>query len=112
MPSVAQSCLSLCDSMDCRPPGSSVHGISQARILEWVAIFYSRVSSHPGIEPASPASAGGFFTTVAAKYSVLCSQMLVAKHVLALPKNIRVLLLGSKVSTAFSHGLWRPGGRG
>ena len=43
--SVAQSCHSLSDPMDCSPPGSSVHGISQARILEWVvAISYSRVS--------------------------------------------------------------------
>ena len=40
----AQSCLTL-DSMDCSPPGSSVHGISQARILEWVAITSSRGSS-------------------------------------------------------------------
>ena len=38
---VAQSCLTLCDSMDCIPPGSSVHGISHARILEWVAISFS-----------------------------------------------------------------------
>ena len=47
-------------------PGSSVHGISQARILEWVAISSSRASSDPGIEPLSPASsalAGGFLTT-------------------------------------------------
>ena len=49
------------------PPGSSVHGIFQARILEWVALSYSRGSSDPGIEPASLVSlamAGGFFTTV------------------------------------------------
>ena len=36
-----------CDPMDCSPPGSSVHGILQARILEWVAISFSRVSSQP-----------------------------------------------------------------
>ena len=36
---VAKSCLTLCDPMDCSPPGSSVHGISQARILERVAVF-------------------------------------------------------------------------
>ena len=42
---VAQSCLTLGDPMDCGPPGSSVHGILQARILEWVAISFSRVSS-------------------------------------------------------------------
>ena len=37
-----QSCPTLCDPMDCSPPGSSVHGIFQARILEWVAIAFSR----------------------------------------------------------------------
>ena len=42
---VTQSCLSLCNPMDCSPPGSSVHGILQARILEWVAIPFSRESS-------------------------------------------------------------------
>ena len=46
-----QSCLTLYDPMDCSPPGSSVHGILQARILEWVAIPFSRGSSNPGIEP-------------------------------------------------------------
>ena len=37
----------LCDPVDCSPPGSSVHGILQARILEWVAISFSRGSSRP-----------------------------------------------------------------
>ena len=41
--------------MDCSLPGSSVHEVLQARILEWVAIPISRVSSNPGIEPGSPA---------------------------------------------------------
>ena len=41
---VAQSCPSLCDPMDCGPPGSSVHGILQARILEWVAISFSSIT--------------------------------------------------------------------
>ena len=40
-----QSCPTLCDPMDCRPPGSSVHGILQARILEWVTMLFSRRSS-------------------------------------------------------------------
>ena len=44
---VAQSCLTLCNPMDCSLPGSSVHGIFQASILEWVAIFFSRGSSQP-----------------------------------------------------------------
>ena len=44
---VAKSCPTLCDPMDCNPPGSSVHGIAQARILECVAISFSRGSSRP-----------------------------------------------------------------
>ena len=44
---VAQSCPTLCDPMDCSLPGSSVHGILQARILKWVAISFSRGSSRP-----------------------------------------------------------------
>ena len=51
---VTQLYLIFCDSMDCSPPGSSVHGILQARILEWVAILFSRDILHPGIEPRSP----------------------------------------------------------
>ena len=41
------SCLTLCNPRDCSPPGSSIHGSLQARILEWVAISYSRGSSWP-----------------------------------------------------------------
>ena len=52
-----------CNPMDCSLPGSSVHGILHARILEWVAIPFSKESSNPGIKSMSPASAGGFFTT-------------------------------------------------
>ena len=46
--SVGQSCPTLCDPMDCSPPGSSAHRLSQARILKWVAISFSRDSSWPG----------------------------------------------------------------
>ena len=53
--SVAKSYPTLYDPMDWSSPGSTVHGISQARILEWVAISSSRESSHPGITPESPA---------------------------------------------------------
>ena len=62
-----QSCPTLCDPMDCSRPGSSVHGISQARILEWVAISFSRDLSDPGMERwmgptflVSSTLAGGF----------------------------------------------------
>ena len=51
---VIQSRLTLCDPRDCSRPGSSIHGIFQARILECVAIPFSRGSSHPGMEPRSP----------------------------------------------------------
>ena len=51
---VAQSCLTLCNPMDYNPPGSSVYRISQARILELVAISISRDLPHPAIEPSSP----------------------------------------------------------
>ena len=50
------SCVQLCDPLDCSPPGSSVHGILQAGILEWVAISSSRESSWPRTEPMSPSS--------------------------------------------------------
>ena len=52
---VIQLCLTLYDHINCSPPGSSVHGISQVRILEWVAIPFTRGSSWPGIELWSPA---------------------------------------------------------
>ena len=68
-----QSCLTLCDAMDCNPQGSSVHGILQARILEVileVGVPFPTPGGFldPGIESASlmpPALAGGFFTTSA-----------------------------------------------
>ena len=44
---VTQSCPTLCDPTDCSPAGSSVHGILQARTLEWVAVSFSRGSSRP-----------------------------------------------------------------
>ena len=52
---VAQLCLTLWNPMDCRPPGSSVHGILQATTLEWVAMPFSRDLPNPGIEFRSPA---------------------------------------------------------
>ena len=58
---VAQSCPTLCDPVDCSPPVSSVHGISQARILEWVAISFSSGSSRPRGRTHLSCVAGGFF---------------------------------------------------
>ena len=55
-------CLTLRDAMDCRPPGISVHGILQARILEWVVIFFSRGSSRPRDRTQVSYIAGRHFT--------------------------------------------------
>ena len=64
---VAQSCPTLCDPMDCSPPGSSVHRIFQTRILEWVAISFSRRSSQPRDQTQVSYIAGGFFANWATK---------------------------------------------
>ena len=57
---VAKSCLTLCDPVDCSSPGSSVHGISRARTLEWVAISSFRGSSRPRDQTCLSCTAGGF----------------------------------------------------
>ena len=68
---VAQSCLTLCNSKDSRPPDSSVHGISQARILEWVPFPSLRDLPDPGIRSRDPTwvscFAGRFFTAWATR---------------------------------------------
>ena len=56
-------CLTLCDLMDSNLPSSSLHGVSKTRILEQVAISFSRGFTNPGIKPVSPALAGRFCTT-------------------------------------------------
>ena len=59
---VAQSCPTLCESMDYSPPGSSVYGILQAKILEWVAMPFSRGYARPRDSTQVSCIAGGFFT--------------------------------------------------
>ena len=59
---VTQLCPTLCDPVDCRPPGSHVHGVLRARILEWVAIPFSRGSSQRRDRTQVSHIAGGFFT--------------------------------------------------
>ena len=59
---VAQSCLTLCDPIDCSLPGFSVHGIFQARVLEWVAISFSRGSSRPRDRTQVSRNVGRCFT--------------------------------------------------
>ena len=70
-----------CDPMDCSLPGSFVHGILQARILEWVAISFSRGSSRPRYQTRVSCIAGRFFTIWAARKAHLCI------HVFILPKT-------------------------
>ena len=59
---VAQSCLTLCKPIDCSPPGACVHGIPQARTVEWLAMPSSRGSSPPRDGTQVSRSAGGFLT--------------------------------------------------
>ena len=81
MREVAQSCPSLCDPMDCSPPGSSVHGILQARILEWVAISFSRRTSWPRDRTQVSCIAGWHFTVWATREHSL-------KSLTKMPKNV------------------------
>ena len=75
---VAQSCPTLWDPVDCSPPCSSVHGIFQARVLEWVAISSPEDLPDPGIEPTSPALQARCFTVWATRevHDVLCNENL------------------------------------
>ena len=70
---VAKLCPTLCDPMDCSPPGSSVHGISQARILEWVAIPFSGESSQPRDWTWVSCLAGRHFTVWATREAQVIS---------------------------------------
>ena len=73
---VAQSCPTLWDPLDCSLPGSSIHGIFQARVLEWVAISFSRRSSQPRDRTRVSGIAGRCFTIWATKLSLSESQNL------------------------------------
>ena len=85
---VTQPCVTLCKHMDCSLPGSSVHGIIQARILEWVAMPCPGDHPDPGIEPVFPlfpALAGRFFATSAKQ---------VLQHQVHLNSGFRTYFLG------------------
>ena len=68
---IAQLCLTLCDPMGCNLPGSSVHGILQAKILEWIAISFSRGSSQPRDPKPRSCIAGRFFSIWATKEALV-----------------------------------------
>ena len=71
---VSQSCLTLCDPMDCSPPVSSVYGILQARILEWVAISFYRGSSQPRDRTQVSLTAGRRFNLWATKEALVINE--------------------------------------
>ena len=69
---VSQSCPTLCDPMDCSLPGSSIHGILQATVLEWVAISFSRGSSWPRDRTQVSHIAGRHFNLWATREAPFC----------------------------------------
>ena len=80
---VAQLCLTLCDPVDCSPPGSSVHGILQARIMDWVAISFSRGSSQPRDRTHVSSIAGRHFNLWATRGRQVWRQiLLIDTHVI------------------------------
>ena len=95
MLSRSQSCPTLCGPLHCSPPGSSVRSISQARILEWVAISFSRESSQPRDRTQVSCIASRFFTRWAIRKVPLASQLC-----LTLCDHIDCSLPGSSVRGA------------
>ena len=79
-----QSCLTLCDTMDCSPPGSSVHGILQTRVMCWVTIPFSGGSSLPRDQTWVCSIAGGFFS-VSASWKALYAVCVCAKSLQLCP---------------------------
>ena len=123
---VTQSYPSLCDPMDCSPPGSSVHGILQARILEWIAIPLSMGSSWSRDWTWVSCIAGWFFTDWATREEYICLRigafipfkfkcpltfkMIIDRYVLtAILLIVPWLFLKFSVSSLFSSlVIWRP----
>ena len=81
-----------CDPMDCSPPGSSVHGIFQARILEWAAIPYFRGSSQPRDQTRISCIAGEFFTSWTTRESNSYQTYIFQLNVSNLVSNLEIWL--------------------
>ena len=103
---VTQSCLTLCDSMDCSLPGSSIHEILQARILEWLPFPPPGDLPNPRTEPASltsPALAGGF-STASATWEALSKALSSRK----LKKKMLYQWVGGLLLASKAHGGMGP----
>ena len=111
---VAQSCLTLCNPIDCSSPGSSVHGILQARILEWVAFPFSRGSSQPRDQSwgsSQPRDQSWVSSGLCRGDSLHCRQILYClSHREALPKLLLLKLRNFRIKTLNfkNHGCWQP----
>ena len=84
---VARSCTPLFNPMDCSSPGSSAHGIVQARVLEWVAIFSTRESSQPRDWTHVSCTAGRFFTAKPSGKSLLCDSFQIKQNLRTAPET-------------------------
>ena len=103
---VAQSCPTLCDPTDCSPPGSSVHGIFQTRILEWVAMPSCRGSSQPRDRTWVCHIAGGFCTIWATREALKNYTVVTPK-----PQRLKEKMFtfnSYRMSTADWQGLFFP----
>ena len=103
----AESCPTLCDPMHYSSPGSSVHGICQARILEWVAISFSRDLPVPGIELtslASPTLADRFFTAAPLRKPILRVHMMLYQ----IFAGSGIFILGDLEPASHGSDAWEP----
>ena len=100
---VTQSCLTLCDRMDYSPAGSSVHGILQTRILEWVAILLQR-SSRPRDEIQASCTIGWFFTVWATRgiHLFTCFKVKIKWVPFQKKKKIKLIWNSRKIWNAYS----------
>ena len=100
----AQSCPTLRDSMDCNLPGSSVHGILQARVLEWVAISFPRRSSQPRDGTPVSCTAGRRFTVWAIWYHRLSENGINGLSKITFINSLKLLLTSQVFNTGFPGG--------
>ena len=106
---VTQSCPALCDPMDCGLPGSSIHGIFQARVLEWVAISFSRGSSQPRDQTQVSCTAGWHFTSELLRKSILKNRDIILPTKICIVKAMvfSVIMYGCESWTVKKAEYWR-----